>query len=55
MTCNHPTNMLTGTAKGVTCRACGKEMAPDEYLAHLPPPDVEKPKAPRKRKEAAKE
>lgn len=54
MTCNHPTNMLTGTAKGVTCRACGKEMTPDEYLAHLHPPDVEKPKAPRKRKEAAK-
>lgn len=55
MTCNHPTHMLTGTAKGVTCRACGRVFTPDEYRAHLHPPNAEKPKAPRKRKEAAKE
>lgn len=55
MTCNHPTHMLIGTAKGVKCRACGKVFTPDEYLAHLHPSDAEKPKAPRKRKEAARE
>lgn len=39
MICNHPTHMLTGTAKGVTCCACGKVFTPDEYRAHLHPPD----------------
>lgn len=55
MTCNHPTHMLTGTALGVTCRACGKVFTPDEYRAFLHPPDPGKTKTPRKRKEAAKE
>ena len=55
MTCNHPIGKLIGTANGVTCKACGKTLTPEEYRRHLHPPDAEKPKTPRKRKEAAKE
>lgn len=55
MTCNHPIGKLIGTVNGVTCKACGKALTPEEYRRHLHPPDAEKPKAPRKRKEAAKE
>lgn len=42
--CTHPTNMLTGCAKGVVCGACGKHMTHEEYLAHLHPPEPPKAK-----------
>lgn len=55
MTCNHPASQLIGTHQGVTCRACGKVFTPEEYRAHIHPPDAEKasPKQrPRRKKEA---
>ena len=39
MTCNHPIGKLIGTANGVTCKACGKALTPEEYRRHLHPPD----------------
>lgn len=39
MTCNHPRNQLIGTASGVKCRACGRVMSAEEWLAMLHPPD----------------
>ena len=41
MTCNHPREKLIGTASGVQCRACGRVMAAEEWIALLHPPDAQ--------------